>query len=238
MPRFFNKITDDNPIIDGENARHIIKSLRMTAGEIVTVCDNGIDYTCEITGINGQQISLKTLNQKPCENEPSVCVTLLQALPKYDKMELIIEKAVELGACEIVPFISDRCISRPDAASVIKKTDRWNKISASACKQSERGKLVPVREAISLENAAAMIKSFDKTLLFYENGGLAIDEILNGIEKSICIIIGPEGGFSDKERTRLQEIGASDTNLGKRILRSETAVIVASALAMKELEQW
>ena len=232
MPRFFHKITSDNPIIDGENARHIIKSLRMSVGEAVTICDNGMDYFCEITDINGQHVSLKIINKTPCENEPSVCVTLFQALPKADKMELIIEKAVELGVNEIVPIITERCISRPDASSITKKTERWNKISAAACKQSERGYLVPVREAFSLENAANIIKSFDRTLLFYENGGLAIDEIIKGSEKSICIIIGPEGGFNETEVEKLTSKGAKKATLGRRILRTETAGIAALSVIM------
>lgn len=126
--------------ITGEDARHIVKSLRMARGEELTLCDRqGVEHRCVIKDINPDSVDVQVLENFPCQNEPSVKITLYQALPKGDKMDLIVQKAVELGVYRIVPVISSRCVSRPDEKSLLKKVQRWQKIASQAAQQSTGG---------------------------------------------------------------------------------------------------
>ena len=136
MPRFFtDNINDKTAVITGDDAKHIGKVLRSRIGERVTVCDMaGFDYECEIAEI-GEQVLLNVISKTPNETEPSVYVHLFQALPKSDKMEFIIQKAVELGVSEITPVLSARCVSRPDESKMQKKVRRWNAVAYEAAKQ-------------------------------------------------------------------------------------------------------
>lgn len=144
MPRFFIDRPVDreetNIIIDGEDGRHIERSLRMAAGEEIAVCDsNEQEHFCKITSIQNGVVTAEILYSQPCKNEASIKVTLYQALTKGDKMDTIIQKAVELGVYKIVPVVTKRCVSRPDQKSLLKKCQRWQKIAQQAAMQSHRG---------------------------------------------------------------------------------------------------
>ncbi len=232
MPRFFIKqefIRPDSIMIVGEDARHISRSLRMKPGEKITVCDfYNYEYDCEISSIDSETVELGILDKHPGNTEPSVSVRVFQALPKAQKMELVIQKSVELGAAEICPVISSRCISRPDDKSSDKKTKRWNLISEEAAKQSGRGIIPPVRETINFRQAVAEMKKSDLCFICYEcEDKLDIKSFLseNFSEntKSISFFIGPEGGISPDEAEYARECGIPSVGLGKRILRTETA---------------
>ena len=135
MPRFFlENINTDNPVLTGEDARHIGRSLRMKPGEKITVCSCGTDYFCEISSITEDTVFLNIKEQKLCSAEPSVDLTLFQAIPKQDKLEHIIQKSVELGVSKIVPVLTRRCVSRPDKKDFEKKLVRLNKIALEAAK--------------------------------------------------------------------------------------------------------
>jgi len=233
MPRFFvNNINENNVIIDGNDALHIRKSLRMNVGDVLTVCCNGIDYSCEISEINTEKILLKVLFFNKSESEPNINLTLYQAIPKSDKLELIIQKAVELGAGQIIPVLTRRCISRPSEKDFQKKLSRYNKIAESASKQAGRAIIPEVLPMINYSNAIEAMKKDDVSIVFYESGGLRLNEMNFSDKKNISIMIGSEGGFDDLEISEAQKNGIETVWLGNRILRCETAPITAISLLM------
>lgn len=234
MPRFFSQhCTDDYCYINGADADHILKSLRMQVGEDLTVCDmNGTDYYCTIESIDLQQIKLKVVKKELSQNEPNTFVTLYMALPKSDKMELIVQKAVELGVNKIVPVLTNRCISRPDDKSMNKKIQRYQKIAYEAAKQSGRAVIPTVCEKLTFKRALKDAESSQVKMLFYENGGNDIGANLQKDTKSVAIFIGSEGGFEPSEVELAKQSGFFVATLGKRILRCETAPITALSLVM------
>lgn len=232
MPRFFKEFFEDTPFIDGDDARHILKSLRMKTGETLTVCDTkGADFHCVISSCSNDRVELQILEKVKNNTEPSIFVTLYLCLTKGDKMETAVRQAVEMGVSKIVPVLSTNCVSRPDDKSLIKKQERWQKIADEAAGQSGRGILPEVTQCISFKKAAELIKNDDLCLFFYEIGGTPLDKLNNNI-KTVSVIIGPEGGFSKEEAEILESIGARVTTLGPRILRAETAPVAAVAAVM------
>lgn len=236
MPRFFvrqDRIFDDYISIIGDDAHHIARSLRMAVGEQITVCNmQGTEYECEITSFNEDYEVIATIiSQKASENEPKIFVTLYQALPKGDKFDTIIQKAVECGVSKIVPFQSERCIVKIKNEAESKKKERRQKISAEAAKQCGRSVIPEVCDAISFNEMISNAKNSDVILFCYENEGTKplgtiLKELFVSEEnfpQSIAIVIGSEGGFSIKEAEFAQNNGALLTGLGKRILRTETA---------------
>ena len=171
MPRFFTENIDQNSgSITGEDAKHIARVLRMKNGQPLTVCDTkGYDYACIIEGITEEQIDLKVLSRSPSVTEPNVSVHLYQAMPKADKLELIIQKAVELGVNSITPVMTRRCVSRPDAKSMKKKLERYNRIALEAAKQSGRGIIPQVNPLLELDQALRQMQQSGCPILFYEN---------------------------------------------------------------------
>lgn len=234
MPRFFlQSIDESNIFLDGENARHIGRSLRMKPDESVTICCGGYDYDCVIRRITEENVYLDLIGKHPCEAEPTVDVTLFQAVPKSDKLEFIIQKAVELGASRIVPVLTQRCISRPSEKDFLKKLPRLAKISEEAAKQSGRGIIPEITPVVSFRECLEMTKKLDKTIMLYEGeGGKNFGEVeLNSI-KTVGILIGSEGGFEKSEVDSAVSVGVERVWLGKRILRCETAPISALSILM------
>lgn len=231
MPHFFEKVENDEVLITGENANHIKNALRMKIGEKLTLCDKSLNYECEITEICADGVRVKVLDVLPNISEPDVNITLYQCLPKGEKFELVIQKAIELGVSKIVPVISSRCVSRPDSKKAKKKNERYNKIALSACEQSGRGKKIEVAKQIDFKTAVNESRNNELTILFYEGGGAPLKEIV-AKQKSIAIFIGPEGGFSQEEVEILEQSGAKTATLGKRILRTETAPLAAITAIM------
>ena len=233
MPRFFvDNVNGDFITLDGENAKHISRSLRMKIGDIITVSDGSAnDYGCEIENISSDTVNLKVLYSQPSEVEPTVKVTLYQGVPKGDKMEDIIQKCVEIGVSKIVPVLTHRSVSRPDEKSAKKKNDRYQKIALEAAKQSGRGIVPTVEPMISfktaVENANEKIK-----ILFYEGGGKPLTQIIDKNIKSAAVFIGPEGGFEKEEVDLILEKGGINVTLGKRILRTQTAPVAALSAIM------
>ena len=158
MPHFFEKVSGDTVEITGENANHIVGALRMKVGEKIMLCDDGRNYECELTEIGKGLARAKVLDCTMNYSEPNVKITLYQCMPKGDKLELVIQKAVELGVERIVPVLSSRCVSRPDAKKAQKKNERYNKIALSACQQSGRGKIVKIGEHIDFKTAVKELK--------------------------------------------------------------------------------
>ena len=232
MPRFFKEFFENEPFIDGDDAHHLIKSLRIRPGESLTVCDTkGIDYHCTVTNCSDGRVDLEIERTEKTQSEPSVFVSLFQCLPKGDKMDSVVRQSVALGVGEITPVLSTNCVSRPDTKQLSKKQDRWQKISNEAAGQSGRGILPRVNGCITLANLSEMLDKFDRTFFCYELGGVAIADIDKNT-KTIAVIIGPEGGFTAVEAELLQSKGATATTLGPRILRTETAPLAAITAIM------
>lgn len=234
MAWFFTQaFSEDYYTIDGENAKHIEKSLRMKIGEEITlVDDNGIQHNCIIDNISQGFVTVKVNKSFKCMNEPNTKVVLYQALPKGDKMDFIVQKAVELGVTEIVPVISARCISRPDEKSLEKKIQRWNKIALQAAQQSRRGIIPKVKNAVSFSCATENISNEDCNIIFYECGGERVGDIIKQSPNKINMFIGSEGGFEEQEVQKIISKGGSTATLGKRILRAETAPLAALSIIM------
>lgn len=225
--------TGDTFLITGEDALHITKSLRMSVGEVLTLCDsNKNEHVCKIEHINSEGVLVRICTTEECTHEPSIRVTLYFALTKGDKPETVIQKCVELGVSQIVPVLTDRCVSRPNRASADKKSIRYNKIALQAAMQSRRGIIPKVKPLKDLKAVLPELSSFDKIILFYEGGGEPLRSLITPEDKNIAIFIGPEGGFEEREVELLIQNGAKTATLGKRILRAETAPLAALSALM------
>lgn len=233
MPRFFTDApASDFITVTGSDARHIGYSLRMKIGEEVTFCHSGTDYNCVIESITESEVLCRVVEAVPSKSEPSVQITLYQAYPKQDKLELIIQKTTELGVTRIVPFISSRCIARPDEKSYRKKQERMQKIAEEAAKQSGRGIIPEIAPLMTMKQALEDMKNSELKLFCYENGGEKLSSISVAEAKSIAVMIGSEGGFERAEAEAAEELGATQIWLGERILRCETCPIAITAILM------
>lgn len=233
MPKFFKENFEEAPFIDGLDAAHIAKVLRMKRGERLTVCDTkGFDYECVITEARTELISLEIEEKHKNETEPKIKLTLFQCLPKSDKMDLIVRQATEIGAAKIIPVLSERCVSRPDAKSAVKKIARWQKIVNSAAGQCGRGIIPAVGEITAFKEAVKSFADFDRVIFFCERGGKPLRDIITGGAQNIAVVVGPEGGFSVEEEELANSFSAVSATLGPRILRCETAPLAAAACVM------
>ena len=178
------------------------------------------------------QVVVSVNSSVPTISEPSVSVTLYQGLPKSDKMDSVVQKAVEMGVTRIVPMLTQRCVSRPDQKSAQKKVERWQKISVEAAKQCGRGILPPVSPLTDFSAALRQSVSESTVLFFYEGGGQSLQQCIDPSCKAYSIFIGPEGGFSEEEVQCALDLGAKKATLGPRILRTETAPVAALAAIM------
>ena len=231
MARFFvksNSINDNTITVSGSDAFHIARSLRMAVGDKVTVCDeNANEYLCSLSKIRDDECLLDVISTRAGTTESPVEITLYMAYPKGDKLETVVQKSVELGVCEVIPFESSRCIKRPAEDKLGKITERMCRIAEEAAKQCGRSRLPKVAKMIKLSEVLTQIGSYDLVLFCYEGeGATSLKTILNSYEKEsgrIAVIIGSEGGFSPSEAESIISKGARCVNLGPRILRCETA---------------
>ena len=227
--------------IIGTDVNHISNVLRMKQGEEVWISDGGKkEYRCAIEAFSADEVLLHIIYAQEPDYELSSRIYLFQGLPKADKMELIIQKAVELGAYEIIPVETKRCVVKLDGKKAVKKVDRWQQIAESAAKQSKRMLIPNVHQVLSFKEALKYAESMDIRLIPYElaKGMQETKEILAAIEpgQSIGIFIGPEGGFEEKEVEAAISEGAKPITLGKRILRTETAGLAILSVLMFQLE--
>ena len=237
MVRFFvdpQSLLSDALVLTGENAQHA-KVLRLKPGEEVLVCDGqGRECLCQVEELGAGQLKLAVKERRESETEAAVKVSVYMAFPKADKLEHVIQKATELGACEIVAFPSGRCISKPDDKSLKKKLERWQKIAASAAEQSGRGRIPEVIALGGYQEALKRAAQADKPLMFYENERATTLRMAleTGEYKTVSLLTGPEGGLDEKEVQQAQEAGLQVCTLGKRILRCETAPLGALSAGM------
>ena len=243
MYHFFvseEQINGENAYIEGSDVNHIANVLRMKPGEELLISVRGDwDYLCKIVDIETDRVNLKVLESME-QRELPVNITLLQGIPKSDKLEMIIQKAVELGVSEIIPVKTKRVVVKIDEKKVDTKVNRWNAIAESAAKQSKRSIVPKVYEPMSIDNALEIVKDFGVKLIPYENAD-GIDKtrrILDNMDKTknIAVFIGPEGGFEESEVERIKNSGFEVITLGRRILRTETAGLALLSNIMVRLE--
>ena len=233
-PRFFTEnISDETATVEGEDVRHITSVLRMRAGDIAVLCDGrGTDILAELVSISDGCCEFKILEKTPNLAEPDIHVRLFQAMPKGDKMDFIVQKAVECGAAEIIPIFTKRCVSRPDEKALAKKLPRWQKIAYEAAKQCGRGIVPNVGTATDFSELKTLISPENTGILFYECSDIPLRDAVSDFGKNVDIVIGSEGGFEPDEAEMLRGFGFVAVSLGKRILRCETAPIAALSVLM------
>lgn len=237
MPRFFVESVENDPLeITGDDARHIALSLRMKIGEELILCDGkGKEAVGKIRTASPESVVLDVLFRRISAAEPKTKVILYQALPKFDKLETIVQKSVELGVSKIVPVLTSRCISRPDEKTMAKKRERLQKIAEEAAKQSGRGTVPEVGELLHFKNAVKEMSTADIPILLFEHATASFKESLFGASgKTVAVLVGAEGGFSDEEAAFAVESGIASVSLGPRILRCETAPLAALSVIMFE----
>ncbi len=235
MPRFFVcSIDSENVEITGNDARHISLSLRVKRGEELIICDGkGREAECKIVSVCPESVMLSVVSRRDSAAEPKAKVVLYQALPKFDKLEYIVQKSVELGVSKVVPVMTSRCISRPDERTMAKKLERLRKIADEAAKQSGRGKLPEVGELLSLKNAVKEMSTAELPIFFFEHAKYPLRGCMEQYHGGkIAVLVGPEGGFSNEEAAFAETNGLLCASLGPRILRCETAPVAAISAIM------
>lgn len=244
MQHFFvspQQVKEEKIYVEGSDVNHIKNVLRMKLGEKLTVNDGeGWQYLCEVESYEADMAVLHIVEKSKAETELSSRIYLFQGLPKQDKMELIVQKAVELGAYQVIPVSTKRAVVKLDAKKAGKKVERWKQIAVSAAKQAGRGIVPTVGEVCTYAQALKMAEELDVVLIPYElaEGIEETKKIIAGIRpgQSVGVFIGPEGGFEEEEVKLAMEAGAKPVTLGRRILRTETAGLTTLSLLMFHLE--
>lgn len=233
-PRFFtDNISDETAVVSGEDVKHITSVLRMKKGGLAVLCDGAQnDYLAELEDTDGGCCTFKVLEKNANEAEPNIHLRLFQAVPKGDKMEFIVQKAVECGASEIIPIFTKRCVSRPDEKQMAKKLPRYQKIALEAAKQCGRGIIPTVKKAVDFSNIKNFISPENTGIMFYECSETPLKNAVSKFKRNVDIVIGSEGGFEPAEAEELGKLGFAAVSLGKRILRCETAPIAAISILM------
>ena len=238
MHRFFiPQLYNEEMSIIGVDAKHIGKVLRMQPGDkLQIVSDDGVSALAEITAISESTVTVHCLEVLAESHEPAVKITLAQGLAKGEKMDFIIQKAVELGAYSIVPVAMEHSVVRLDGAKADKKVERWQKIAEAAAKQSKRDIIPQVQAVQSVSQMLANNNCKTKIIAYECEDRMSLKTALReaGQLDDLLLIIGPEGGISEGELNKAREAGAIPVSLGRRILRAETAGLVAMSAIFYE----
>ena len=245
MYRFYvsaDKLAENEVFISGGDVNHIKNVLRLEVGDWIVACDgNGTDYVSRIQSICSDEVVASIEKVQPTGTELPVRITLFQGMPKKDKLELIIQKAVELGACEIVPVMTKRTVVKlSEEKKINKRLERWQSIAYAAAKQCDRGIIPTVHKPVSYEEALAMADQLDYNVIPYElqtgmeEARKIVDQACK--QRSLGIFIGPEGGFEPEEVERAMTRNIHPMTLGKRILRTETAGMALLSILMFQMQ--
>jgi 16S rRNA (uracil1498-N3)-methyltransferase len=249
MQRYFipaEQFLETSVTIQGGDAHHLIRVMRSQIGDTV-ICSNGINREAlvSITSLDKEMVEAAILEELPLTNEAAVEVWVAQSLPKGDKLETVIQKNTEIGAARFIPFVSERTIVQYDEKKAVKLQERWGKIAKEAAEQAHRNRIPTVAQPISWRELLQKAASMDLTLCCYEKEDSQelrslLKEVLNHNQEGhanvlqIMVMIGPEGGFSEREMVEAEAAGCRIISLGKRILRTETAAIVALTCLLYE----
>lgn len=228
-------IEDNMAVIKGEEAQHISRVLRMKKGDKVTLCDGeGMFYDATLTDFEDKTVTAEITSQYVAPTEPKVQLTVFQGVPKNPKLETIIQKLTEIGAVRLVPMDTRRAVAKLDKSA---KVDRLRKIAQEAAKQSKRGIVPEVLDAVPFKKAVEMAAKADLALIPYEEESeISIKKALAGkTPETVSVMIGPEGGFDEDEILLAKEAGVQSVTLGKRILRTETAPLTVASIVLYEL---
>ena len=246
MQKFFvedKQIVNNKIEIVGSDCNHISNVLRMKNGDVIQVGNKDTldTYLAEIEEIRDNIILLNIIEKQDMSNESIVEIDLYQGLPKFDKMELIIQKTTEIGISKIIPTDMTRCVVKLNEKDIVKKIERWQKIAEVAAKQSKRSKIPEICNKVKINDIVNRIQDYDVFLIAYEEENTntlkqELKEIDNKEKYKIGILVGPEGGITKEEIELLKEAGAKIVTLGRRILRTETAPIVIASNIIYELE--
>lgn len=241
MHRIFiepDHIEEDRAILLGEPLHKVRTVLRMEPQETLTILDGlGTEYACRIVSLSSKQGLLQIIQKKNAVGEPDRKVYLGQALPKSDKMDFVIQKAVELGVAAVYPFVSLRSVPRYDSGRKSRRVERWRKISLEAAQQSDRGVVPAVSEPVSF---AAVLSRYSadglNLILHQESGARSLRAVLSdaAAKESVFFLVGPEGGFDSEEIADAREKGFEPVTLGKRTLRTETAALTFLSIVQYE----
>ena len=245
MYRFYvsaDQLAEKEVFISGGDVNHIKNVLRLEVGDWIVACDgNGTDYVSRIQSICSDEVVASIEKVQPTGTELPVRITLFQGMPKKDKLELIIQKAVELGACEIVPVMTQRTVVKlSEEKKINKRLERWQSIAYAAAKQCDRGIIPTVHKPVSYEEALAMADQLDYNVIPYElqtgmeEARKIVDQACK--QRSLGIFIGPEGGFEPEEVERAMTRNIHPMTLGKRILRTETAGMALLSILMFQMQ--
>ncbi|WP_301624642.1 16S rRNA (uracil(1498)-N(3))-methyltransferase [Paenibacillus apis] len=247
MQRYFigpDQFGERSVTITGEDARHISKVMRSKPGDQFIVSDGASrDALVKIVSLEPETVSAEILEMLEQKGEPWIKVTLVQSLPKGDKMETVIQKCTEIGADGFLPFISERTVVQYDGKKEEKRIARWRKIAKEAAEQSHRSVVPAVETPISWKELLRRLDTYDLVCICYEkeDGGGLRDVLRPMVEATprenkcrVAVVVGPEGGFSEREIQEAEEAGAVSTSLGRRILRTETAGMAALTCIMYE----
>jgi 16S rRNA (uracil1498-N3)-methyltransferase len=257
MNRFFvsKKSFHGQTVLLGSDHAHQLRDvLRMKEGEHIVVLDNeGLEYDVVLTQVRREQVVGQIKEKSPASGEPAVQVTLFQSLLTRDKFEVVLQKCTEVGVTEFVPMVTERSLIRETFIKP-EKVDRWQRIITEAAEQSHRGRIPKLSPPVTFEQALGGLADFDCRLITWPapesairladyrgpaEGGLSLRQALRAdnknVPRTVALLIGPEGGFSEREVELAKESGAIPITLGPRILRTETAAIVASALVLYEV---
>ena len=252
MSKFFVKteqINNNDIVIIGDDVNHIINVLRMKKTDKVQICnqDTGDNYNAEIVNYSKNEVECKIISKINETTESNVHITLFQGIPKFEKMELIIQKNTEVGIKSIVPVIMERTVVKLDEKIASKKLERWQKIAESAAKQSGRNTIPQVKNIHTIKDLINIKDEYDAIIVCYENEKTnslkkelkSIKEMLKAkSEIKIAVVIGPEGGLEEKDVEELQQNGAKIVTLGNIILRTETVALNILSVIMYEFSEF
>ena len=234
---FLTSINENTATVSGPEAAHLVKVMRIREGDSVVLTDrNGWDYNAVAKTIDKAEITFDVVSKERNPAEPDKKLTVYMALPKSDKLEFITQKMCELGAVKLVPFVSEYCVAQKSKKDDNKQS-RLQKISDEACKQSGRSAPMVVEKTANFKEILTQLPEYDKVILFYEHGSEKLREMDFSSCENVAIIIGSEGGFSQKEADMMVEKGAVNIVLGARILRCETAAVTGASLVMFAMGQ-
>lgn len=250
MQRYFvaaESFGEHTVALEGEDAHHLARVMRMKPGDEIIVSDGeGREAVARLRALAPGRVEADILELRPVSGEPGWSVTVAQSLPKGDKMELVIQKGTEIGAAAFVPFQSERMVVQYDERKEGKRLERWRKIAKEAAEQAHRSVIPAVKPVLSWSGLVASLAQYDAAFFCYEKeGGSSGCGLRDAVQAAraqsvdpsalkLLVVVGPEGGFTEREASEAQAAGAVTVGLGKRILRTETAAMVALACLMYE----
>lgn len=249
MQRYFTEpesFQGNTVMLVGEDVHHLLRVMRMKPGGRIIVSDGeSREAEAVLTELTPERATAEIVEERPLSGEPLWSVTVAQSLPKGDKMELVIQKGTEIGAVGFIPFQSERAIVQYDGKKEEKRLERWRRIAKEAAEQAHRGRLPAVAPVMRWRGLLAAFDAYDAVLFCYEKEGGApaaglrdrireLADRLAGGKPKLLVVVGPEGGFTEREAEEAADAGALPTGLGSRILRTETAALAALACLMYE----